>query len=41
MNAQPPTTNIMPNMALPEAVKNAGQNIGNSINTLKLTLMNR
>ena len=34
MNAQPPT-NIMPNIALPEAVKNAGQTLGNSINTLK------
>jgi hypothetical protein len=34
MNVQP-STNIMPNVALPEAVKNAGESLGNSINTMK------
>jgi len=37
MNVQP-TTNTMPSLALPEAVKNAGQNLGNSINSLKTNI---
>lgn len=34
MNMQP-QTNTMPNIAVPEAINNAGQSLGNSINTLK------
>lgn len=34
MNMQPQPTN-MPNIAVPEAIKSAGQSLGNSINTLK------